>query len=101
MHGALLWLLVFSLARAPKFEDQPESIPVDTLTQDQFNQIMHGEREAPPAKAPVEPPPSPTAAEPPPTPLPPETARSPPARPTSSNWRQTAPPSRKSRGAQP
>ena len=45
MHGALLWLLVFSLARAPKFEDQPESIPVDTLTQDQFNQIMHGERE--------------------------------------------------------
>jgi colicin import membrane protein len=62
MHGALLWLLVFSLARAPKFEDQPESIPVDTLTQDQFNQIMHGEREAPPA----EPPPAPMPPVPPP-----------------------------------
>jgi outer membrane biosynthesis protein TonB len=71
MHGALLWLLVFSLARAPKFEDQPESIPVDTLTQDQFNQIMKGERDAPPAKAPVEPPPRPVSAEPPPAPPPP------------------------------
>ncbi len=72
MHGALLWLLMVSLARAPKFEDQSESIPVDTLTQDQFNQIMHGERNAPPARAPVEPPPRPVAAEPPPAPMPPE-----------------------------
>jgi len=71
MHGALLWLLIFSLSRAPRFEDQPESIPVDTMTQDQFNQIMHGERNAPPAKVPAEPPPRPVDAEPPPAPMPP------------------------------
>jgi hypothetical protein len=68
MHAALLAFLVFGFAFAPKFDDASETIPVETVSQSQFNQIMKGERDAKPMK---EPPPEPqqqAAAEPPPTP---------------------------------
>ena len=68
MHAALLAFLVFGFAFAPKFEDAAELIPVDTVTDNQFNQIMKGERDAKPIK---EPPPAPpqrvAAVEPPPS----------------------------------
>ena len=57
MHAALLAFLVFGFAIAPKFDDAGESIPVETVSQNQFNQIMKGERDAKPMKeAPPEPP---------------------------------------------
>jgi colicin import membrane protein len=65
MHAALLALLVFGLAIAPKFEDSPEAIPVETVSQSELNQIMNGEKDAKPAP---EPPPTPQAAPTPPTP---------------------------------
>ena len=46
MHGALLAFILFGFARAPKFDDAAESIPVDTVTQTQFNEIMKGEKDA-------------------------------------------------------
>lgn len=55
MHVVLLGLLVFGFTSASKFDDATESIPVETVTQSQLNQIMKGERDAKPAKAPVEP----------------------------------------------
>ncbi len=74
LHAALLALIVIGFAAAPKFEGAPESIPVDTVTQSQFNEIMKGERDAKPVK---EPPAEPTArqtaaTEPPAVPTPPE-----------------------------
>jgi len=69
MHAALLGFLVFGFSFAPKYEDASESIPVETVTQNQFNEIMKGERDAKLAK---EPPPAPpqreAAASPEPTP---------------------------------
>jgi hypothetical protein len=64
MHAALLALVVFGFAAAPRFEDATESIPVETITRTQLNDIMKGERDARPAKAPTEPA-KPAAAEPP------------------------------------
>ncbi len=74
LHAALLAFIVIGFAATPKFEDAPESIPVDTVTQSQFNEIMKGERDAKPVK---EPPAEPTtrqaaAIEPPAVPTPPE-----------------------------
>ncbi|MGD1036220.1 MAG: cell envelope biogenesis protein TolA [Roseiarcus sp.] len=74
LHAALLAFIVFGFGWAPKFEDAPESIPVDTVTQSQFNEIMKGERDAKPVK---EPPAEPTtrqtaAINPPAVPTPPE-----------------------------
>jgi type IV secretory pathway VirB10-like protein len=72
MHAALLAFLVFGFAFAPKFEDAGESIPVETVSQSQFNQIMKGERDAKPMKeAPPEPPQRQAAADPQPAPTPP------------------------------
>jgi hypothetical protein len=65
LHGALLVLILLGFASAPKFEDNPESIPVETVTQSELNQIMNGEKDAKPAP---EPPPRPEAAPAPPTP---------------------------------
>jgi outer membrane biosynthesis protein TonB len=60
LHGALLALLLFGFASAPKFEDSPESIPVETVSQNELNQIMNGEKDArPPPEPPPAPPPSP------------------------------------------
>ena len=72
MHAALLAFLVFGFAFAPKFEDASKSIPVETVSQNQFNQIMKGERDAKPMKEPPpEPPQRQAAADPQPAPTPP------------------------------
>ncbi len=72
MHAALLGLLVFGFAFAPKFDDATESIPVEWVTQNQFNEIMKGERDAKPMKEqPPAPPQREAAAEPQPQPIPP------------------------------
>jgi len=72
LHSALLAFIVFGFAWAPKFEDAPESIPIDTITQSQFNEIMKGERNAKPAKeAPAAPTTPQAAVEPPAVPTPP------------------------------
>jgi colicin import membrane protein len=75
LHGALLAAIVIGFTGAPKFDDAAESIPVETITQNQFNEVMKGEREAKPAK-PVE-----TPAPPIETPKPPEQAQSAPPAP--------------------
>ncbi len=90
LHAMLLAFIVIGFSSAPKFDDAAESIPVDTVTQTQFNEIMKGERDAKPVK---EPPPEPTtrqaAIEPPAAPAPPDpppdlkTADEPPAPPPS------------------
>ena len=67
IHAALLALLVFGFSIAPKFEDSPEAIPVETVSQSELNQIMNGEKDARPAP---EPPPAPQPAQAPPTPPP-------------------------------
>ena len=73
LHAALLVLLVFGFAAAPEFAAGPESIPVETVTQAQFNEIMRGERDAKLAKEPpIEPTTRQAAVEPPPAPTPPE-----------------------------
>jgi hypothetical protein len=69
LHAALLAFLLFGLAAAPKFEDSPESIPVETVSQSQLNQIMNGEKDAQPAP---EPPPAPKPAPPTPPEPPPD-----------------------------
>lgn len=78
LHAALLGFLVFGFAAAPKFEDASESIPVDTVTQTQFNEIMKGERDAKPMKEPPPEPPAHQAAAAPPAPTPPTPPTPPP-----------------------
>ena len=73
LHGAILVLILVGLASAPRFDDSPESIPVETVSPSELNQIMNGEKEArpapePPAKA--EPQPTPPTAPKPPEPPP-------------------------------
>ncbi len=78
MHLTLLAALVFGFARAPRFDDAPESIPVETITTTQLNEIMEGEKTAKPAPTPPKPapekasppPPLPPLPEPPPSPRP-------------------------------
>jgi outer membrane biosynthesis protein TonB len=69
LHGALLALLLFGFASAPKFEDSPESIAVETVSQSELNQIMNGEKDARPAP---EPPPAPQPSPPTPPQAPPD-----------------------------
>jgi hypothetical protein len=71
MHAALLALIVFGFSAAPSFDDATESIPVETITPSELNEIMKGERDAKPAKAPSEPA-KPAAVAEPPIPTPPE-----------------------------
>jgi colicin import membrane protein len=99
LHGALLALLLLGFARAPRFADSPESIPIETVSLSELNQIMNGEKDAKPAeqqpaptppqpppdlRATAEPPPPPQPATPPPqpTPPPPPKAENPPPTPT-------------------
>jgi hypothetical protein len=84
----LLAFLVFGFARAPKFDDAAESIPVETITTTELNQIMQGEKHAKPQAAPpklAEAPPAPTPPErpepEPPTPEPPKRPEPPPPEP--------------------
>ena len=84
LHGALLALLLLGFARAPRFTDSPEAIPIETVSLSELNQITNGEKDAKPAPQPPPTPPEPPAdlrasAEPPP---PPQPAPTPPAQPT-------------------
>ena len=78
LHAALLAMLVVGFSRAPKFEDATESIPVETITSSQANEIMNGEKEAKPAKVPTPPAKAAAAEPPPPTPAPPTPPEPPP-----------------------
>lgn len=45
-HAALLVLALVSFARGPKFDDTQETIPIDLVSTQDFNQIMHGDKTA-------------------------------------------------------
>ena len=45
-HAALLGVALVSFSSAPKLEDAPESVPVEMMTTDQFNQVMKGDKSA-------------------------------------------------------
>ena len=86
LHGGLLAFLLIGLASAPRFEDASESIPVDTVSKDQFESVMKGEPNAKPAPQAAPSPPMPP--QPPPdlrkaeeTPPPPPVQPPPPPRP--------------------
>jgi outer membrane biosynthesis protein TonB len=64
LHGALLALILLGFASAPRFADNPEAIPIETISLSELNQIANGEKEAKPAPQP--PPSAPTPPEPPP-----------------------------------
>lgn len=77
MHLALLGLIVFGFSSSPKFDDASESLPVESVTRAEMNEIMQGEKDAKPQPTPPLPPAKPVqqaAAEPtpPPPPTPPE-----------------------------
>ena len=54
LHGALLAVILVGFTEAPKFDDAAESMPVETVTQSQFNEIMKGEHNGKLARTPVE-----------------------------------------------
>jgi hypothetical protein len=75
LHGALLAAILFGFARAPRFADSPEAIPIETVSLADLNQIMNGEKNAKPAPEPAPAPPQPppdlrASTEPPPPPQP-------------------------------
>ena len=75
MHGALLALVLLGFAAAPRFADNPEAIPVETVSLSELNQIANGEKDAKPAPEPPPAPPEPSPdlrASTEPTPPPPE-----------------------------
>ena len=86
-------MILFGLASAPRFDDNPEAIPIETVSLSDLNQIANGEKDAKPAPqpAPASPVPPPdlrasTEPTPPPEPTPapppkPEAAPSQPAQP--------------------
>jgi colicin import membrane protein len=45
-HAALLVLALVSFSRNPKFEDAPETIPIEMVSVQDFNLIMHGDKSA-------------------------------------------------------
>ena len=54
LHAALLAAILIGFSAAPKFDDSAVSIPMETITQSEFNQIMKGERDGKLAKTPIE-----------------------------------------------
>lgn len=79
LHAALLSAILVSFSEAPKFDDAAETMPVETITQSQFSEIMKGARDGKAAKAPVEKPaPKPVEATAPTPPTEPPKAESPP-----------------------
>jgi colicin import membrane protein len=54
LHGALLAILLIGFTGAPQIDDASETIPVETITDAQLNEIMKGERDAKQAPKPVE-----------------------------------------------
>src|SRR6185312_4731754 len=81
LHGALLAAILFGFARAPRFTDSPEAIPIDTVSLSDLNQIMNGEKDARPAPEPAPTPPQPPSDLHASTPPPPEPAPKPPPEP--------------------
>jgi hypothetical protein len=65
LHLVLLAAILIGFTGAPKFDDASESVPVETITQNQFNEIMKGERDAKPAPKTVEKPAQPVETPPP------------------------------------
>ncbi len=45
-HAALLVMALVSFSRSPTFEDAPETIPIEMVSMQDFNQIMHGDKTA-------------------------------------------------------
>ncbi len=54
LHAALLVAIIVGFTDAPRFDDAAETVPVDTITQSQYNEIMKGARDGKSAKTPVE-----------------------------------------------
>ena len=95
MHAALLALILLGFASAPRFADNPEAIPIETVSLSDLNQIMNGEKDAKPAPepppAPPEPPPE-LKASADPTPPPPTPAATPPPKPAPEPAKAETPP---------
>ena len=75
MHAAMLGLILLGFASAPRFADNPEAIPIETVSLSELNQIANGEKDAKPAPQPPPAPPQPPPdlrASTEPTPPPPE-----------------------------
>ena len=51
-HVSLLVLTLVAFSSSAKFDDASEASPVETISAERFNQIMKGEKTAPPAPAP-------------------------------------------------
>ena len=86
MHAAVLGLILLGFASARRFADNPEAIPIETVSLSELNQIANGEKDAKPAPQPPPPPPDlrastePTPPPPEPTP-PPKPEAAPPPKP--------------------
>lgn len=50
LHGVLLLGALVSFSETPRFTDAAEAIPVDMITESQFNEVMKGVRDAKPAE---------------------------------------------------
>ncbi len=106
LHGALLALLLLGFARAPRFADSPESIPIETISLSELNQITNGDKNAKPAPQPA---PTPTPPQPPPdlrasaeqTPTPPQPAPPPPPKAESPPPQPAPPPPPKAEATPP
>jgi outer membrane biosynthesis protein TonB len=75
MHAAMLGLILLGFTSAPRFADNPEAIPIETVSLSELNQIANGEKDAKPAPQPPPAPPQPPSdlrASTEPTPPPPE-----------------------------
>jgi hypothetical protein len=98
LHGALLAMILLGFASAPRFDDNPEAIPVETISLTDLSQIANGEKDAKPAPQPAPAPPEPppdlrasTEPTPPPEPTPAPPAK-PEAAPTPPPKAETSPP---------
>jgi outer membrane biosynthesis protein TonB len=96
LHSAVLALLLLGFARAPRFADSPESIPIETISLSELNQVMNGEKDAKPA-----PQPAPTPPEPPPDLRASAEAPPPPAAPPPPTKTETPPPPPKAEATPP
>ncbi|HEY1783528.1 MAG TPA: hypothetical protein VGG79_24425 [Roseiarcus sp.] len=97
MHAAVLGMILLGFASAPRFADNPEAIPIETVSLSELNQIANGEKDAKPAPQPPPPPPDlrastePTPPSPQPTP-PPKPEAAPPPKPAPEPPKAETPP---------
>jgi hypothetical protein len=95
-------MILLGLASAPRFADNPEAIPIETVSLSELNQIANGEKNAKPAPQPAPAPPEPppdlrasTEPTPPPQPTPPPPPKvepTPPPKPAPPPKADTTPP---------